>query len=910
MRLLGRVQERQALDNVLAAVRAGMSGVLVLRGDAGMGKTRLLDYAAESAGDLRVARVAGIESESEFGYAALHRLVLPFVSGMDRLPERQREALQSAFGLVAGLAADRFLIGLGVLTLLADVAARQPLLCIVDDAQWIDRESLDAFAFVARRLHADRIALLFAVRDPSDAQVRINGLPDLLVEGLAGESALQLLTDVASAPLSADVASRIVVETRGCPLAMTELAAELTSEQLAGVELLPEPLPISVRLEAHFLGRVRTLPSDTQSFLLIAAAEPEGDSALVCRAAARLGLNADAADAAKRSGLLVTEPRVEFRHPLVRSAVYRGVTASDRRRVHAALAVLVDAESEPDRRVWHLAAAAAAPDEQIARDLEHRAGGAREGGRYGEEAALLSRAAELTPEPRRQARRLLSAAQAHLVAGARRTAERLVEQATPRLHDPLLIAQAQRLRAALRSFTTPNEIPLVLLKAAAAMEQFDARLARDTYAEAIEACLVSCQLTKGTTPLEVARAALAAPCAPQPVATLADVMLEGFARRIAVGYVDAVPKLREGVAALAAHDPDTSGFSRWAVFGNNAAADLWDADGYRKMLRRLEQTEREHGALDSLRITLGGLAHSEMWAGRFVVAEAFHSEATEIALALGEDGTIWEMLKVELFAWQGDDAKTRSVVAALTGAIAEFGAGVTVNLALVASTILDIAHGRYEEALSSAWPVYENDSSPHGSQVLPEIVEAAVRSGNRPAANAALERLTERARASATPWALGLLARSEALVATDMIADSLYRAAIDRLDRTGILTDLARAHLVYGEWLRRQKRRADARVELHVAYEMFATMGAVAFAERARVELAATGEYARKRSVGTSNELTPQEGQVAILAAEGATNREIAERMYLSESTVDYHLRKVYRKLGLVSRRQLRNVLS
>jgi DNA-binding CsgD family transcriptional regulator len=910
MRLLGRVQERQALDNVLDAVRAGVSGALVLRGDAGMGKTRLLNYAAESARDLRVARVAGIESESEFGYAALHRLVLPFVAVIDRLPERQRQALQSAFGLVAALPADRFLIGLGALTLLADVAAHQPLVCIVDDAQWIDRESLDAFAFVARRLHADRIALLFAVRDPADTQVPLDGLPDLLVEGLPDASALQLLTEAVSAPLSADVASRIVVATRGCPLAVTELAAELSSEQLAGVELLPEPLPIGARLEAHFLGRIRTLPSDTQSLLLIAAAETEGDYALVRRAAARLALDADAADVAVESRLLVTQPRVEFRHPLVRSAVYRGASASDRRRVHAALAVLVDAGSEPDRRVWHLAAAAAGPDEQIARDLEHCAAGARQRGRYGEEAALLSRAAELTPEPRHQARRLLSAAQAHLVAGARRTAERLVAQATPRLDDPLLIARAQRLQAALNSFTTPDEIPLVLLKAAAAMEQLDARLARDTYAEAIEACLVSCQLTKGTTPLEVARAALAAPSAPEPLPTLADVMLEGFATRLAVGYVDAVPKLREGVAALAAHDPDTSGFSRWAVFGNDAAADLWDSDAYRVMLRRLERTERAHGALDSLRITLGGLAHSEMWAGRFVVAEALHSEATEIALALGEDAAIWETLKVELFAWQGDDVKTRSAVAAITGAVADFGAGTAVNLALVASTILDIARGRYEEALTSAWPVYENDSPPQGSQVLPEIVEAAVRSGNRPVADAALERLTERARATATPWALGLLARSEALVAADAVADPLYQTAIVHLDRTGVETDLARAHLVYGEWLRRQKRRSDARVELNVAYEMFATMGAAAFAERARVELAATGAYARRRSVDTSNELTPQESQVARLAAEGATNREIAERMYLSESTVDYHLRKVYRKLGLVSRRQLRKVLS
>jgi DNA-binding CsgD family transcriptional regulator len=910
MRFVGRAEECDAVDRVLAAARDGLSGTLVLLGEAGMGKTTLLDFALEAATGFRVARVAGIQSESEFGFAALHRLLLPFMAGMDALPDRQRQALRSAFGLDVGPPADRFLIGLAALTLLAD-RDDEPLLCVVDDAQWLDRESLDALAFVGRRLHADRVALLFAARSGTGTHLPFDGLPILPVEGLADDSALELLTQVVAGTLDTEVARRVVAETRGCPLALTELAVDLSSEQLAGAGVLPAPLPISGRLETHFLRHVRALPADTQTLLLIAAAEPSGDPALLWNAAAALGVAADAADAAEKAGLLVIHTGVEFRHPLIRSAVYGSAAPPERRRVHAALAALTDATTEPTRRVWHLAAAAVGPDESVAAELERCASDAHDRGRYAEEAALLSRAAELTSDSRLRATRMLAAAQTHLVAGAPHAAETLLQLAKPHLDGPLVNAQAQRLQAALNSFTLPNEIPSVLLAAATALEALDVRLSRATYVEAIEACLVSCQLTKGTTPIAVARAALAAPASPDPEPTLADIMLEGFATRLAVGFVNAVPMLREGVARLTTHDASASGFSRWAVLGNNAAAELWDVDAYRTMLQRMEHTERERGALDSLRITLGGLGHSEMWAGRFGSAEAYHSQASELALALGADAFVWEMLKVELFAWQGDDVKTRRTAKLLTGDLVKTsGAGVAVNLALIALTILEMAQGHYAEALASAWQLYEHDFPPHGNQVLAEIVEAGVRGGNQDAAEAAFARLSERAGASATPWALGLLARSEALLADDGTAEPSYQGAVAHLSATPVRTDLARAHLLYGEWLRRQKRRLDARAELKTAYDMFATMGANAFAERARVELAATGERARRRSVDTSNDLTPQEDQVARLASQGATNREIAERLYISDSTVDYHLRKVYRKLGLSSRRALRDVLA
>jgi DNA-binding CsgD family transcriptional regulator len=907
--LFGREDERRAIDEVLGAAHDGLSGALVLRGDAGMGKTTLLDYAIESAGDVRVVRVSGVESESEFGYGALHRLLQPFLGSLDALPPLQRDALGCAFGLVVGSAPDRFIVGLAALSLLADAAAPQPLLCAVDDAQWLDKESLDALAFIGRRLHADRIALLFAVRASATVHAPFDGLTTVEVGPLTDESAHELLAAVVEGSVDGRVAETILEETRGCPLAVVELASSLSTEQLVGGALLPEPLPIGSRLEGHFLRQVSALPQDTQMLLLIAAAEPCGDAVLLWRAADCFGIASAAADAALEQGLLLISTRVEFRHPLIRSAVYGGADASTRRDIHRSLAAVTD--REPEQRAWHLAAAAVGPDEDVAKELERCAVDARNRGRYAAEAAFLSRAAELTPNRDDRAVRLLSAAQSHVIAGAPHVAETLLAQARPRPTCQILQAQAQRLDAALHAFSLPNEVPLALLSAARALETLDVRLARETYAEALEACLVASQLAKGTNVVEVGRAALAAPASADAAPTTADLLLEGFATRFAVGYGEAVPVLRRAVAALAESDVGSFGFSRSGTLGASAAAELWDAEGYGALLRRLEPVERARGALDSLRITLGCLGHYEMWAGRFNVAESYHSEASELARALGAHPAVWDLLKVELFAWQGRDAETRTAVDLLTGPLAQAaGAGVAVNLARYALTILELAQGHYENAFRSAWPLYEQDFPPQGTQALAEIVEAGVRAGHRCEAAAAFDRLAERASASGTPWALGLLARSQALVAGDGDAESRFRESIARLATTTVRTDLARAHLLYGEWLRRQRRRQAARTELRAAHEMFTAMGAQAFAERARLELAATGERARQRSVDTLSELTPQESQVARLASDGATNRDIAAAMFISATTVEYHLSKVYRKLGIRSRGYLRAALA
>jgi DNA-binding CsgD family transcriptional regulator len=848
-----------------------------------------------------------VESELEFGFGALHRLLQPFLDELDAVPARQRNALRSAFGLDEGERGDRFIIGLAALSLLANVARRQPLVCIVDDAQWIDRESLDALTFVARRLDADRIALLFAVRGALTASgPPFDGLAVVAVEGLREEDALDLLATVAAGPMSDDVARKVVAETGGCPLALIELARELSGEQLAGGELLPEPLPMSRRLERHFRSRLLTLPQETQSFVLLAAASGSGDATIVWSAAEALGLRTSAADAATAEGLVELTPDVRFRHPLIRSAILSGAVAAELRNVHRVLADVSRGEENAEQRAWHLAAATIGTDEDVARELERCAQRAASRGRYAAEAAFYERAATLTPKRDQRAERLLSAAQAHITSGAHDAAAKALRDAEPDVHGPVLQAKAQRLAAALQSFTLPNEIPAILFGAARALEPLDVRLAHDTYAEAIEAVLVSGQLTKHTTPAEIARAALGAPPLPESEHTVADLMVEGFSTRFVAGYAEAAPLLHRAIAEIATTPFIAPGIARGSTLGSNAAADLWDADGYGALLHALEGTEREQGALDSLRITLGGLGHYDMWTGRFALAEDRHSEAVEISRALGADPAIWHLLKVELFAWQGRDTDTRDAVAALIGPVRASGAGVAVNLARIALAVLENAQGRYHEAFEAAWALYTDDIPPHGSQALPEIVEAGSRSDHAEEARIALVRLEERARASGTPWALGLLARSQAVLAEDTEAEALHREAIDLLAGTVVKTDLARAHLLYGEWLRRRKRRHDAREQLRTAHDLFESMGAAAFAERARIELTATGATARRRSVETAQDLTPQEHQVARLAAGGATNNEIAAALFISTATVDYHLRKIYRKLDISSRRQLR----
>lgn len=906
-RLVGRASELARVEAIIRDARNGRSGVLVLHGEAGIGKTALLEAATEIGADLGLARIAGVESEGALGFAGLHRLLVPFLDRASVLPARQRSALDAALGLDDAASPDRFLVGLAALTILCDAASdSHGLLLVIDDGQWIDQESLDAISFVARRLHADRIAILMAFRDETIESAALpDGLPALAVEGLSEDDTRSLLRAVSTGPLNEQVETRVASSVAGSPLAVLELARVLSDEQLLGSDLLPDPLPVGERLESHFLQQVHRLPDTTQRFVLLAAAEPSGDAALVWRAAEELGLDRGAGDAAELGGLLAIGSTIEFRHPLIRSAVYRGSAPADRRLAHRALADAIVDDAEADRRAWHRAAAAVGPDEEVASDLERAAGRARTRGGHAAEGAFQTRAAELTPDRRRRAERYLAAAQANLTAGAPAAAAELIERAGIDADDALLSAQAQRVSAALQSYSNAGPAAALLLSAARSLEPIDVRRSRETYAEAIQAAMVSCQLTSGATLEEVARAVLDAPADPTGAVEASDLLMDGYATRLAHGHVAAAPILRSAMTTLS-DDMTRATLDRWAVLGNSLPAELWEVEETARILRRLEVMERDRGAVESLRVTLGGRAHLEMWNGNFDLADALHSEASEIASALGEAATDWELLKVELWAWQGDQERTRFVADLLTGEVGHsYGAGVVVNMGRMALCILEQGLGNYRDAFEQAARVHADDIPPHGNQALPELIEAAVRCDELDAARRALPELEERVAASATPWSLGLLARSRALLTDGDEAEAQYHEALERFSVVPVRTDTARTHLLLGEWLRRRNRRSDARDHLRAASEMFQSMGAEAFAARAGAELAATGERVRRRSLDTVNELTPQESQIAALAADGATNREIATTLFISASTVDYHLRKVFRKLDVSSRRQL-----
>lgn len=890
---IGRVDEQRVLNGLVAGVREGHSGTLVLAGEAGTGKTTLLDRAVENCEDIRVVRISGVESEKVLGFAALHRLLRPWLSEVDTLPPPQRDALHTAFGRLAGVTADRYLVSMAALTLLAEAATPQPLLCVIDDAHWLDRESAEVLAFVARRLHAESIGLLFAIRPYGTTAV--DGLPVLTVPGLPGDDAGTLLAAGTTGHLDGTVATAIVTGTGGNPLALVELAQTLTAEQLTGIAPLPDPLPVGTLLESHFRRQVRSLPEQTQTLLLILSATPPGDQVLLWRAAGHLGVAADRADPALAAGVLTAG--LDFRHPLIRSAVYRGADAAARRRVHAALATACDPVLDVDRRAWHRAEATIGLDEQVATELVAAADRASVRGGHAARAAFLSRAADLSPDPRTQAGRLVAAARAHLVLGDPGAAHEMLERAERGLDEPVLRAVARQTRATVEMYSDRfARTPATLLEAARSITGLDDRLARKMMFEALQAVLFTDHRVTAVPLPELSHQVLTSPIGLPENPTYTDLFLYGYANRVAVGYRPAVPLLRAALTALASDDNVEREVLPLAVVSRYAADELWDDEAGRQAWKRLEARDRATGALGTLQTTIMVGAVWELRAGRFAAAEALHDELTELAAVVGHAHRMG-VQRIEWLAWTGREEQIRAVAA-------EPGIGFDDHVQGCVA-VLEIALGRYQEALVCLLPWVDRDWPGAAVRSLHEIVEAGVRGGDHRAAKAALARLEERVPVSDTPWGRGLLARCRALMADDSHAEPLYREAIEQLGRTQVATELARAHLLYGEWLRRCRRRGDARVQLRTAYDMFSRMGAEAFAERARVELTATGERPLRRDDPVGPGLTPQERQVAGLAAGGATNSEIAARLFLSTSTVEYHLTKVFRKLGITSRRKL-----
>jgi DNA-binding CsgD family transcriptional regulator len=905
--LRGRRSECDSLGRLLEHVRGGQSQVLVLRGEAGVGKTALLEYLVAKASGCRVARAAGVESEMELAFAGVHQLCAPVLSHLAHLPGPQRDALGTAFGLSAGTAADRFLVGLAVLSLLSEVAEERPLVCVVDDAQWLDRASAQVLGFVARRLLAESVALVFAVRSPSEDR-ELGGLPAMAVGGLGDADARALLQSATPGRLDERVRDRIVAESNGNPLALLELPKGLTAAELAGGFGRPDAQPVASLIEQSFLRRVQALPGETQRLVLAAAAEPVGDVTLLWRAAEVLGIGADAAAPAEAEGLIELGARVRFRHPLARSAAYRAAALGERQEIHRALAQVTDPSADPDRRAWHRAQAALGPDETVAGELERSADRAQGRGGIAAAAAFLERATDLTPDPARHGARALAAAQAKFEAGAANSAHELLAAAEICPLDELQRARLARLRAHIVfAQSRGSDAPALLLGAAKRLEALDPGLARETYLEALGAAVFAGRLGGQFGVREVAEAARAAPAGPQPRRPM-DLLLDGVATRFTKGYAAGVPALRPGLQAFrreALHREDD--ILRWLWLAWLLAGDLWDDEAWHDLATRAVKLAREAGALTVLPVVLEYRAAVHAHAGEFAAASALIEEADTITAATGNAPLRYVVLL--LAAWRGEEAQTLKLIEARARDATARGEGRALGWVQYVTAVLYNGLGRYGAALTSARQACDHEDACFFSWSLVELVEAAARTGAHDAATAAHRELEERTRAAGTDWALGILARSSALLASGHAADALYREAIERLGRCRIVVHLARAHLVYGEWLRRENRRVDAREQLRIAYEMLDRMGAEALAERARRELLATGETVRKRTVESRDVLTPQEALVARLAAQGRTNPEIGAQLFISSRTAEYHLHKVFAKLGISSRRSLRDAL-
>ena len=891
------------LDGLIEDVRRGKSRSLVLEGDAGIGKTALLEYVIGAAADLKVVRVIGVQSEMELAYASLHQMCAPMLDRLDTLPTPQRDALQIIFGLSSSPAPDRFLVGLGVLTLVSEAAEQRPLLCVVDDAQWLDRASALTLAFVARRLQAEPVGIVFAAREPGE---EFEHVPKLDVRGLRNGHARALLGAAVRFKLDERVRDRIVAETSGNPLALLELPQGLTATQLAGGFGLPQARALTGRIEESFVRRLSALSHDARRLLLLAAAEPVGDPRLLRSAAERLGIGPEAAEDEEAQRLLAIGGQVTFHHPLVRSAVYRSAAVRERRAVHLALAEATDSAADPDRRAWHLAAASAGPDEQVALELERSAGRAAARGGLAAAAAFLSRGAALTPEPNQRARRELEAAEAERQAGDPEAALRAVAAAEAGPLDPLGRAKADLLRARVAFGSGAEDAVRRLFEAARQLEPLDIDLARETYLDALGATIYLGP-EKGRDPVGVARAALAAE-RPGP-ARPTDLLLDGVALQLTEGYAAAAETLRRAFRAFASEEISADVGLGWGWLASHVASSLWLHDIQYALATRHVRLAREGGLLSVLPHTLVQLVGIQLREGELDAASAVMREVEAAVSATRSDPLVH--VEMVMAAYQGREEEGRRLIEESRAQLAPDARGITPLVIEFADLLLHNGLGRYAEGFETGRRVLD-DLEPVGRPpwALPELVEAAARAGAIDEATAAMRQLSERAAISGTDWAVGLEARSRALLSDGDDAEQLYREAIRQLASPGSRIDLARAHLVYGEWLRREGRRVDARQQLITAHEMLIDMCIEAFAERARIELLATGERARKRTVDTRDDLTAQERQIAQLACDGLSNPEIGARLFLSPRTVEWHLRKVFGKLGIHRRRELAAALS
>jgi DNA-binding CsgD family transcriptional regulator len=909
--LRGRSSERGLLDQLLEDVRRGHSAVLVVHGEAGVGKTALLRDAAAHATGFRVRQIAGVESQMELAYAGLHQLCMPMLDLLVVLPEPQQVALSVVLGRASGDPPDLFLVALAALGLVAASAEEQPLFCVVDDLQWVDDASAVVLEFIARRLLAEPVALVFAVREPRDEH-QLAGLPDLHLRGLDDADARALLTTVIPGRIDDRVRDRIVAETRGNPLALLELPRSMSAAELAGGFAVPPTVGLADSIMDGYRRRLDALPADTRRLLQVAAADPVAEPLLVLRAAEQLGIPAEAATPAVEAGLFDIGAQVRFCHPLLRSVAYRSASTAERHALHAALAEAIDPEIHADRRAWHRAQAAPRPDEDVAAELERSAARAEARGGIAAAAAFLERGATLTPEPADRVRRLLAAARAKRDAGALDVSLQLLSAAEAGPMSELQVAEAQHLRGQIafdqRSF---GDAAHLLAAAAKRLERVDHDRARATHLEALGAAIWAGDLDSPGALLETAQAARAAPAATGAPSAV-DVVLEALASRVIDGHTAAVPALAQALDSVMALKAPAGDLGQWLwLTGARAAGivafELLDVDAWHALATRQVQAARQAGALVQLQFALNFLARTHIVAGDLATAAMLVEEERAIAQSTGRASVAYEEMLIA--TWRGEEARASELIERTVHEATTYGLGRMFEVAKYATALLCNGAGRYDAARDAARSAFERVPLGYGSFVVPELAEAASRTGDEADVQAALDWLSERARVTPTDWARGVEARVRALSTDADAAEVAYSESIERLARTRLRPELARTHLLYGEWLRRQGRRVDARHQLRTAYDLFSAIGADGFAGRTRHELQATGETVHKRRDDTRYELTPQEEHVARLALAGRTNTEIGTELFISPRTVEWHLKKVFMKLGIASRKGLADAL-
>ncbi|GFG49294.1 helix-turn-helix transcriptional regulator [Mycolicibacterium agri] len=903
-RLLGRQREQQVLAGLLTAAREGRSGVVVLRGAAGIGKTSLLTYVLARASGFRAIRIAGFESEMELSYSGLQQFCAPLLGRLDRLPDPQQRALRIALGLTDGDPPDRLMVGLAVLTLLSEASSERPTICVIDDAQWVDAASLQALSFVARRILADPIVMIFAACQRRDDRL-ISDLPEVQVRGLNDDDARALLTTTVPGDLNEQVRENIIAEAGGNPLALMELHRVLSPAELAGGFGLAEAGQLTSRLERGFGRRLEELSDETATVLLIAAAEPSGEPRWLSSAAHQLGIAESAIEAAEKADLITVDSRVRFRHPLIRSAVYRGARTSERRRAHQALADVVDGPAAQEHRIWHLAHAANKPDEDLAQQLVRSAQQACARSGAAAAAAFLACAVELTPEQRTRAERALLAASAKLNSGAPEAASRLLMGASNGVEDELLSAKTDLLRAkAAFAASRGGEATSLLLATAKRLDDLDPELAKETYFEALTTAILAGRLanTPDTNVMGVAGAARHA-ATTDGAQRVVDLMLDALVTRVTDGYTAGTPVLKRAIEEFVRCDAADAVDLRWYDMATRICLDLFDHDAFGRIAARQLERLRAAGVLALLPVGLATSAAAAIFGGRLAEAAAHLAEAEAITTAIG--GPPLRRSDPLLAAYRGQEARCREMAQATDGAV-DHGQGLSIAAGLFALAVLHNGMGQYAEALKACETALEYDDFAVVNYTLAETVEAAIHCGDLAKSAEARDALVERATASGTDTALGLAARSRALTSDGPVAEAEYHTAISHFTRSPAVVYLARTHLVYGEWLRRQGRRVDARGQLRTAFQMFTEMGADGFAERTSRELEATGETVRRKRMGAEAELTTQETHIAKLAQAGSTNSEIAAALFISPRTVEWHMSKIFTKLGVTSRKELR----